>query len=96
MVWVPAAYSANPALYDDLNDLVERVVRRPRVLRDFYDLYGFGAGVSTPQMNENLMVFVKPTLRKHRLGQCLQRIGRPGARQHEEFDDQGPRGATQS
>ena len=47
-------------------------------------------------MNEHLGVFVKRALRKHRLGQCLQRIGRPRARQPKEIDGQGPRGATKS
>ena len=93
-VWGPAAHNAKPAPYDDSTGLVGQVVRKRRVLRGVCDLYGFGAGVSTPQMNENLNVFVKTTLRKHRLGECLQRIGRPGARHHEECDDQGPRGAT--
>jgi hypothetical protein len=42
-----------------------------------------------PQSNENLGVFVTPTPRKHRLWQCLQRVGRPRAKQHQVFDDMG-------
>jgi hypothetical protein len=65
-----------------LSGVLNEWSRKSRVLRGFYEFNGFGAGVLAPQMGENLVVFVKPTPRKHRVWQCLQKAGRPRAKQH--------------
>ncbi len=88
-VWGPAVGRANLALYDDLSGLEKKWLRRLRGLRGFCEFEGLGAGVSASQINDNLAVFVKPTSRKHRLWQCLLRVGRPRAKQDWVFDDMG-------
>ncbi len=51
---------------------------------------GLGAGVSVPLVSQNRNVF-EGLARKHRLAQCLQRVGRPRARQHSILDGGGLR-----
>ena len=78
----PAVGRANLALYDDLSGLKNKWLRRLRGLQGVCEFEGLGAGVSASQINENLSVFVKPTSRKHRLWQCLPKVGRPRAKQN--------------
>ncbi len=80
MVWVPAAYRGNLALYIVLSGLVNQWSRR---LRIFYEVSansdGFGAVVFAAFVSESF-VFLKGSLCKDRLWRCLQRVELPRAR----------------
>ena len=80
MVWVPAAYRGNLALYDVLNGLVNQWFGDCMfyVVSANYD--GFGASAFDAAINENLTC-LKGLLCKHSLWQCLQRVRPLRARQ---------------
>ncbi len=80
MVWVPAAYRGNFALYDVLNGLVHQCLGDLvfYMVSAKYDVVG--AVVFVRFVKENI-VFLKGLLCKHRLWQCLQTVKRSKARQ---------------
>ena len=95
MVWVPAAYRGNLALYNVLSGLVNQWFGDLVFYAVSANYDGFGAAVFVRVVNESF-VFLRGLLCKLRLGQCLQRVELPRARQPKEIDDQGPRRETQS
>ena len=80
MVWVPAAYRGNLALYNVLSGLVNQWFGDLVFYEVSANYDGFGAAVFAFFVNENLLC-LKGLLCKHRLGQCLQRVELPRARQ---------------